>query len=168
MKKLLLIIGIAFTVNLVGPHVLASNAPNLRVQIFPLECSLDTVALGNVISLHLTPENCLPQPPMPGQPPAGSDVSEPNPIRTPSYRFLLPSFNGSTSIISDRFVLPQANQLRTADRASHDQKNGAPHSWVVPTIATALVVATLGAVALTYFPRQKILPHSNFKPPHDD
>jgi hypothetical protein len=160
MKKTLLVAVVAFAINLVGLSVFASNTPNLQVQIFPLECSLDTVALGNVTSLHLTPENCLPQPPTPDQPPAGSDVSEPNPIRTPSYRFLVPGFDGSTSVISDRFVLPQAKRLHIADSNSSD-KAGRPLSWVIPTILVAFFVAIICSLIFVRHRRRTTAPFND-------
>ena len=149
----------------------AAANPNLQVQIFPLECSFDTIDLGYVTSLGLTPEDCFPeppQPPLPDQPPATPHPTYPSTTQRPSYQFFIPHFNGSTSKLSDGLALPQPSRLRIADRASHDQKNGALPSWVVPTIAFALLVAALVVAVLKYVSRKKILPHSNFKPPHDD
>jgi hypothetical protein len=61
MKKILFIVSVFGLSAFSGVQVLASSTPNLQVKIFPLECSLDTVALGNANLLQLTPEDCLPE-----------------------------------------------------------------------------------------------------------
>lgn len=102
MKKVLVIVGIAVTTGILSPAAFANSTPNFQVQIFPLECSLDSVALGNVSSLQLTPENCLDQPP---EPP--SAVPQPVPGTTPSPFF--PSGSGGAFLQNPALQIPSSN-----------------------------------------------------------
>lgn len=67
MKKILAV-SFACVLACLPLSVFAAPNPNLQLQIFPLECSFDTVDLGHVTSLGLTPEDCYPKPPGPSDP----------------------------------------------------------------------------------------------------
>lgn len=71
MKRIICLASIVALTAISSTPVLANNKPNLQVQIFPLECSLDTIALGNTNTLQVTPENCIPTPPVVVSPPTG-------------------------------------------------------------------------------------------------
>lgn len=69
MKKIILaVICVAIATSLSASSTGAATNPNFKLQIFPLECSFDTVDLGHVTSLGLTPEDCFPEPPTPPGP----------------------------------------------------------------------------------------------------
>jgi|GEM_PF-2146949 len=79
MKRIICIIFISVAINSgVAAHALAKDS-EVKIQIFPLECSLDELETGSTTVTQLTPENCIPpDPEEPGgeDPDDGDDSSE--------------------------------------------------------------------------------------------
>lgn len=131
----------------------ASNSPNLQLQIFPLECSIDTVDLGNVTSLGLTPENCLPQPPQPpGEPtpqtPPRSTASPQFFPRGTSPTFQFPISNGN---ISGGISLPGVNRPLIVDSRQVEETRKDQGRSIITVGATILIAAGfLAAIHAVY------------------
>lgn len=69
----------------------AQSSTTYKLDIFPLECSYDTVALGETIAKQLTPDNCtpakpdiIPEDPTPSAPPINSPANTPASPLTPN------------------------------------------------------------------------------------
>lgn len=132
-------------------QVFASNTPNFQVQIFPLECSLDSVALGNVNTLQLTPENCIPGSPEPPTviPPTGRGNSPFFPgsgstvfLNNPTVQ--IPSSNFPVSDMRGPLIVDPRN---TTDEKTADQIQA---STIIISAAILLAAGLLAAAHAVY------------------
>lgn len=133
-------IGAALLVAMLSQPALAHPSTNLKIMIFPLECSIDLLNTGVTTFRQITPENCQDPEEEPGIPGSTGGVAEQT---TSSPRPNIFWHGGMTSPLEQEAVtaFPESPEVRktVVSEGSHDHRveNVAPSAQV--QIMTAII-----------------------------
>lgn len=130
----------------------ATPNPNLTLQIVPLECSLDTTAVGQITSQQITPEACRPFSEQINTPVAPPDTTSRDAASLPALTVPTTYYTTQVDTALDASTAPQntkdALEVRgvratTAHGKDEDEHGG---SLVLPPVAAALLITVVAII----------------------